>query len=75
MVGAQPDGLGNKSPDGGPMNSTLVPNSTNQQMAHLLAKIKAMEEMVARPQVQNLDTSREPNLHAVSVKSSSHTRE
>ena len=38
------------------MNSTLVPNSTNQQMAHLLAKIKAMEEMVARPQAQQLDT-------------------
>ena len=56
MVGAQPDGLGNKSPDGGPMNSTLVPNSTNLQMAHLLAKIKAMEETMARPQVQQLDT-------------------
>ena len=55
-AGTQPDGLGNKSPDGRPMNSTLVPNPTTLQLAQMMEKMKALEELVARPQVQNLDT-------------------
>ena len=55
-AGIQPDGLGNNCPDGGSMNSTLVPNPTTLQLAQMMEKMKALEELVARPQVQNLDT-------------------
>jgi hypothetical protein len=38
------------------MNSTLVSNPTTLSMVQMMEKMKALEEMVARPQVQNLDT-------------------
>jgi hypothetical protein len=38
------------------MNSTLASNPATLSMVQMMEKMRALEEMVARPQVQNLDT-------------------
>ena len=43
--------------NGGPnMNSTLASNPATLSMVQMMEKVRVLEEMVARPQVQHLDT-------------------